>query len=144
MRPGMPDTGVMHIRRNLTPCVLHLLGDLLDAGNCSQLGGALLQNRPEVFSGTGLCAVPRSNISQQEKAGCWNTNFAPFWSPARNFHRTWGLFAGIWQNCARGNVTSLSQSRQSRVVDRAIANTSCYAWVKDEPPCRLACNWMAL
>ena len=63
----MPDTGVMHIRRNLSPCVLHLLGELLDAGNCSQLGGALLQNRPEVFSGTGLCAVPRSNISHPEK-----------------------------------------------------------------------------
>ena len=35
--------------------------------NCSQLVGALLQNRPEVFSGTGLCAVPGSNISHPEK-----------------------------------------------------------------------------
>ena len=41
--------------------------ELLDAGNCSQLVGALLQNRPEVFSRTGLCAVPRSNISHPEK-----------------------------------------------------------------------------
>ena len=67
MYPGMPDTSVMHIQRNLSPCLLHLPGELLDAGNCSQLVGALLQNRPEVFSRTGLCAVPGSNISHPEK-----------------------------------------------------------------------------
>ena len=67
MPPGMPATSVMHIRRNLSPCVLHLSGEQLDAGNCSQLVGALLQNRPEFFSGNGLCAVPRSNISHSEK-----------------------------------------------------------------------------
>ena len=63
----MPDTSVMHIQRNLRTCLLELPGELLDAGNCSQLVGALLQNRPEVFSGTGLCTVPRSNISHPEK-----------------------------------------------------------------------------
>ena len=67
MPPGMPDTSVKHIRRKLSPCLLQLPGELLDAGNCSQLVGALLQNRPQVFSGTGLCAVPRSNISHPEK-----------------------------------------------------------------------------
>ena len=123
----------MHIRRNLSPCLLHLSGELFDAGNCSQLVGALLQNRPEVFSGICLCAGPRSNISHPEKrAGCCNINFAPFWSCTGNFLRTWGLFAGIWDNCARSNATSRSQSRQSRVVDRAKANTSFYAWIEDE------------
>ena len=67
MPPGMPDTTVMHIRRNLSPCLLHMPGELLDAGNCSQLVSALLQNRPEVFSGTGLCATPWSNISHPEQ-----------------------------------------------------------------------------
>ena len=67
MPPGMPDTSVMHIRRNLSPCLLHRLGELLDPWNCSQLVGSLLQNRPEIFSGTSLCAVPRSNISHSEK-----------------------------------------------------------------------------
>ena len=67
MFPGMPDTSVMHIRRNLSPCLLHLPGELLDAWNCSQLVGSLLQNLPEIFSGTSLCAVPRSNISHSEK-----------------------------------------------------------------------------
>ena len=66
MPPGKPDNSVMHIWRNLSPCLLHLPGELLDAGNCSQLVGTLLQNRPEVFSGTDLCAVPRSNISHPE------------------------------------------------------------------------------
>ena len=63
----MPDASVIHIRRNLSPCLLHPPGELLDAGNCSQLVDALLQNHPEVFSETGLCAVPRSNISHPEK-----------------------------------------------------------------------------
>ena len=63
----MPGTSAMHIRQNLSPCLLHLPGELLDDGNCSQLVGALLQNRPEVFSGSVLCAVPRSNISHPEK-----------------------------------------------------------------------------
>ena len=27
MPPGMPDTSVMHIRRNLSPCLLHVPGD---------------------------------------------------------------------------------------------------------------------
>ena len=67
MPPGMPDTCVKHIRRNLSPCLLELPGELFDAENCLQLLGALLQNRPEVFNGTGLCDVPRSNISHTEK-----------------------------------------------------------------------------
>ena len=37
------------------------------AGNNSQIVDALLQNRPEVFSGTGLSAVLRWNISHPEK-----------------------------------------------------------------------------
>ena len=61
MPPGMLDTSVKHVRRNLSPCLL------LDTGNGLQLVGALLQNRPEVFSGSGLCALPRSNISHPEK-----------------------------------------------------------------------------
>ena len=64
---GVPNTSVTNIWRNLSPCLLHLPGELLNAGNCSQFIGALLQNRPEVFSGTGLCAIPRSNISHPEK-----------------------------------------------------------------------------
>ena len=67
MPPGMPDTCVKHIRRNLRPCLLELPGEPFDAKNCLQLVGALLQNRPEVFSRTGLCDVPRSNISHTEK-----------------------------------------------------------------------------
>ena len=67
MPPGMPDTSVKHMRLNLSPCLLQLPGELLHAGNCSQLVGALLQNRPEIFSGSGLCAVPRSNILHTEK-----------------------------------------------------------------------------
>ena len=68
MPPGMPNTSrVKHIRRNLSPCLLKLPGELLDARNCLQLAGALLQNRPETFSETGLCAVPRSDISHPEK-----------------------------------------------------------------------------
>ena len=67
MSPGMPGTCVKHIRRNLRSCLLELSGELFDAGNCLQLLGALLQNRTEVFSGTGLCDVPRSNISHTEK-----------------------------------------------------------------------------
>ena len=67
MPPGMPDTSVKHIRRNLNPCLLQLPGELLDAGNCLQLVSALLQNRPEIFSETGLRAIPRSNISHPEK-----------------------------------------------------------------------------
>ena len=63
----MLDTCVKHIRRNLRPCLLELPGELFDAENCLQLLGALLQNRPGVFSGTGLCDVPRSNISHTEK-----------------------------------------------------------------------------
>ena len=63
----MPDSSVMHIQRNSSPCLLHLPGEVLVAGNCSQLVGVLLQNRPEVFSRIGLCAVPRSNISHPEK-----------------------------------------------------------------------------
>ena len=46
-----------------------LPGEPFDAENCLKLLGALLQNRPEVFSGTGLCDVPRSNISHTEKEG---------------------------------------------------------------------------
>ena len=65
--PGMPDSSVKHIRRNLSQCLPQLPGELIDAWNCLQLVGALLQNRPEIFSGTGLCAVPRSNISHPEK-----------------------------------------------------------------------------
>ena len=140
MSPGMPDTGVMHIRRNLSPCVLHPLGELLDAGNRSQLGGALLQNRPEVFRGTGLCAVPMSNISHPEKEQVVATPILHLFGRPQRISTGLGLFAGIWQNCARGNVTSRSQSRQSRMVDKAIANTSLYALVEDEPLCRLACN----
>ena len=67
MPPGMPDTSLKHIRRNLSPCLLQLPGELLDAGNCLQLVGALLQNCPQIFSGTSLCAVPRSSISRPEK-----------------------------------------------------------------------------
>ena len=63
----MPDTCVKHIRRNLRSCLLELPGEPFDAENCLQLLGALLQNRLEVFSGTGLCDVPRSNISHTEK-----------------------------------------------------------------------------
>ena len=65
--PGMPDTCVKHIRRNMRPCLPELPGEPFDAENCLQLLGALLQNRLEVFSGTGLCDVPRSNISHTEK-----------------------------------------------------------------------------
>ena len=67
MSPGIAGTSVMRIRRNLSPCLLYLSGELLGAWNCSQLVGSLLQNRPEIFSGTRLCAVPRSNISHSEK-----------------------------------------------------------------------------
>ena len=67
MPPGMPDTCVKHIRRNLRPCVLELPGEPFDADNCLQLLDALLQNRPEFFSGTGLRDVPRSNISHPEQ-----------------------------------------------------------------------------
>ena len=63
----MPDTSVKHIRRKLRPCLLELPGEVFDAENCLQLLGALLQNRSEVFSGTGLCDVSRSNISHTEK-----------------------------------------------------------------------------
>ena len=37
MPPGMPDTSVKHMRLNLSPCLLQLPGELLDAGNCLQL-----------------------------------------------------------------------------------------------------------
>ena len=67
MPPGMPDTCVKHIRRNLRPCLLEQPDELFYAENCLQLLGALLQNRPKIFSGTGLCDVPRSNISHKEK-----------------------------------------------------------------------------
>ena len=63
----MPDTSVKHIRRDLSPCLLLLPGELFDAGNCLQVFGTLLQNRPDVFNGIGLCAVPRSNISHLEE-----------------------------------------------------------------------------
>ena len=78
MPPGMPDTSVKHMRLNLSPCLLQLPGELLDAGNCLQLVGALLQNHPEVFSGTGLCAVPGQTSCTQKKSRLlefWN--FAP-------------------------------------------------------------------
>ena len=65
MPPGMPDTSVKHIRRKLRPCLLELPGEVFDAENCLQLLGAALQNRSELFSGTGLCDVtPRP-------AGVW-------------------------------------------------------------------------
>ena len=67
MTPGMPDTNVKHTWRNLRPCLLQLPGELLDAGNCLQLVGALMQNRPEIFSGIGIRVVPRSNIWHPEK-----------------------------------------------------------------------------
>ena len=67
MSSGKPDTCVKQIHGNLRPCLLQLSGELFDAENCLQLLGALLQNRSEGFSGTGLCAVPRSNISHPEK-----------------------------------------------------------------------------
>ena len=63
----MPDTSVKHIQRKLRPWLLELPGEVFDAENCLQLLGALLQNRSEVFSGSGLCDVPRSNISHTEK-----------------------------------------------------------------------------
>ena len=145
MPPGMPDTCVKHIRRNMRTCLLKLHGELLDGRNCLQLLGALLQNLLEVFSWTGLCDVPRPNISHTEKrAGCCNTGFAPFCSCAGNFYRTWRFFAGIWEDCARGHITSRSQSIQSRLMGGAIANTSFDAWVEDESPCMLACSWMTL
>ena len=79
MPPGMPNTNrVKHIRRNLSPCLLKLPGELLDARNCLQLAGALLQNRPEIFSETGLCAVPRSDISHPEKSRLLQRQFCAF------------------------------------------------------------------
>ena len=65
MPSGMPDTSVMHIRRNLSPCLLHL-----PAARRWELFATRWRcpaESPEVFSGTGLCAVPRSNISHTEK-----------------------------------------------------------------------------
>ena len=85
MPPGMPATSVMHIRRHLSPCLLHLSVELLDAGNCPQLVGALLQNRPEVFSGIGLCAVPRSNISHPEKDDLFDSLCTTFLVVHREF-----------------------------------------------------------
>ena len=63
----MTDASMQHIRRNLSPSLLELPGELFDAGNSLQLVGALLQNRPQVFSGIGSCAKPRSNIPRPEK-----------------------------------------------------------------------------
>ena len=54
-----------------------------------------------------LCRSQVKHLAPRKRAGC-NPNFAPFWPCAGNFHRTWGFFAGLWQNCARGNVTSRS------------------------------------
>ena len=58
---------IKHIRRDLSPCLLELPGGLFHAGHCLQLVGALLQNLPELFTGNGLCAVLRSNISHSEE-----------------------------------------------------------------------------
>ena len=89
MPPGMPDTTVKHIRRKLKPCLLELPGEVFDAEDCFQLFGALLQNRSEVFSGTGLCDVPKSNISHTEKEQAVATPvLGLFWSCAGNFYRT--------------------------------------------------------
>ena len=109
MPPGMPDTSVMHIRRNLSPCLLHLPCELLDAGNCSQLGGALLQNRIEVFSRTGLCAVPRSNVSHPEKEEVVATPIL------RLFGRTQGIFTGHDDSLlASGKIVRVVTSRHNR------------------------------
>ena len=106
MLPGMPNTSVMHIRRNLSPCLLTCLVSILDAGNCSQLVGALLQNRPEVFSGTGLCAVPRSNISHPEKEQVVATPIL------RRFGRAQGISTGHEDSLlASGKIVRMVTSR---------------------------------
>ena len=122
MPPGMPDTCVKHIRRNMRPCLPELPGEPFDAENCLQLLGALLQNRLAVFSGTGLCDVPRSNISHTEQEQAVATPVL------RLFGRAQGISIGndfffCWR-LRRLCAWSRSQSLQSRMVGGAIANKS--------------------
>ena len=72
---------------------------------------------------------PGQHLAPRKRAGCRNTNFAPF-------GRVQGIFTGDGDSLLASDkivrvVTSRhksqSQSRQSRVVDRTIANASFYA-----------------
>ena len=111
MPPGMPHNSVMHIRRNLSPCLLHMPGELRDAGNCSQLVGSLLQNRPEVFSRNCLCAVPRSNISHPEKQEVVATPIL------RLFGRAQGISTGHEDSLlASGKIVRVVTSRHITVT----------------------------
>ena len=153
MPPGMPDTCVKHIRRNLRTCLLELPGELLDARNCLQLLGALLQNLLEVFSWTGLCEVPRSNISHtQVKSRLLQHRFCAFLFVSREFLSDMKILCWhlgrlcAWSRHVTIAVNSVNSfdSQSTRLMGGAIANTSFDAWVEDEPPCMLACTWMTL
>ena len=72
-----------------------------------QLVGALVQNRLEIFSGAGLCAVPRSNISHPEEEQVVATSVLGLFGRAKgSFIRHEDGFAGIWHDSIRGHVTS--------------------------------------
>ena len=78
MPPGMPDTSVIHIRRIMSPCLLQLPGKMLDAWNCSQLVGSLLQNRPVIFSGTASVPFPGQTSRTQKKSRLLQHQFCAF------------------------------------------------------------------
>ena len=121
----MPDTSVKHTRRILRQCLLELPGEVFDADNCLQLLGALLQNCSEVFSGTGLCDVPRSNISHTEKEQAVTPPVL------RLFGRAQGISIGHENYLlVSGKIVRVVTSRhdhshfKSRMVGGAIANKS--------------------
>ena len=111
---------------------MELPGELFDARTCLHFIGALPQNCSETFGGIGLSAVPRSNISHPEKEQLVATPVVRLSGRAQGISITHeDGFAGIWHDGMRDPVTPRSRSRQSRVLDRATANTSLHAWFKD-------------
>ena len=132
--PACRTPDVKHIRR-YNPYLLELPGGLFATGNSfssSTLSYKIVHRFP-VELAFGLFPGQTSHPEQVVA-----TPFMSLFGRAKgNFIWHADGFACICTISARGHVMSQSQSCQSRVVGGAIANTSFYAWVEDEPACRL-------